>query len=257
MILNKLMEWFDSYAASFRNGDPQLEDAVQLKYDHTRRVGVEMEVLCDSIGLDGEMRVLARIAALLHDVARFEQFKKYRTFSDKKSEDHAAMGVGIIWEHHLLNDLPFNQQEIVLGAIRYHNFARIPSGLTEDQTFVCRLLRDADKLDIYTIALDYYINPDPARHDTVQISMPEGETVTPEVCASVLSGQTIPYEDINTVADFKMIQLGWVFDLNFKYSIRCVKERGYIQDLQKFLPDTADVAKAIAAVEQYLEEQTS
>ena len=129
----------------------------------------------------------------------------------------------------------------------------VPNHLSAEQTLLCRLLRDADKLDIYKIALDYYVNPDPQRRETVQVGIPDGGTVTPEICEYVLRREIVPYERIRTVADFKMIQIGWVFDLNFPHSFRCVKERGYIGDLKRQLPATPEILRAIEEVERYLD----
>jgi hypothetical protein len=254
-ILKDLTAWYDDYACSFKTGDLQLEDAVQLKYDHTKRVVNEMELLCESISLDNHRRILAAIAALFHDVARFEQFKRYRTFSDKRSFNHAEAALDVIDEHRLFAALDSYDAATIRCAIRHHNAVRIPDGLTEEHELFSRLLRDADKLDIYRIALDYYVNPDPLRHETVQIGIPDGAAVTPEVCMHVLRGEIVPYEKIQTVTDFKMIQLGWVFDLNFPHSFRCVKERGYVDDIKKLLPSTSLVEKTVAAVVQYLDDQ--
>jgi hypothetical protein len=249
-------EWYDAYTRSFINGDPSLEDAVLLKFEHTKRVCGEMEPLCDSIPLDKRRRTLAVIAALLHDIARFEQFRRYRTFSDKRSFDHAEAACAIIAGERLLSGLADDDASDVLCAIRHHNAVKVPIDLNTEATLLCRLLRDADKLDIYRIALDYYINPDPRRRETVQVGIPDGSTVTPEVCERVLRREIIPYEQIRTVADFKMIQLGWVFDLNFSHSFRCVKERGYIENLKRQLPLTRQVLEAFDEVELFLEERS-
>ena len=249
-------DWYDAYASSFNNGDPQLEDAVRLKYEHTKRVCREMELLCDSITLAFHHCKLALICALLHDVARFEQFRRYRTFSDARSINHAEAALAIIAEHHLFAGLDTPDAADILCAIRHHNAVEVPIDLTTEATLLCRLLRDADKLDIYKIALDYYINPDPQRRETVQVGIPDGSAVTPEVCEQVMRREIIPYERIRTVADFKMIQLGWVFDLNFPHSFRCVKERGYIDNLKGQLPSTPQVLEAFDTVERYLEEHS-
>lgn len=253
-LLASCSEWYERYYRSFINGDAQLEDAVQLKYDHTKRVCQEMEGLCDSIALDGHLRLCARITALLHDVARFEQFREFRTFSDSRSVDHAVMAIAVITGQKVLSGLPGEDEKRVLAAIRYHNSAVLPEEITGDSRLLCKLIRDADKLDIYRIALDYYVNPEPLRHDTVQVGIPDGEMVTPGVVESVIRREFVPYDNIRTVTDFKMIQAGWVFDLNFPYSFRCCLQRGYIADIKKQLPSTPLVRKAFSEIETYLRE---
>lgn len=249
--LEKLSVWYEDYIGTFLTGDARLEDAVRLKSEHTRRVCDEMAALCESIVLDDRRRILAAIAALLHDVARFEQFRRHRTFSDRTSVDHAALAIDIINQHYLLDDFGQDNARSVTEAIRHHNAATIPSGLSENGLLFCRLLRDADKLDIFRIALDYYVKPDLNRRDTIQVGFPDGTTITPEVKDRILRREVVPYEMINTMADFKMLQLGWVYDLNFTWSLKCVLQRGYIDALYSQLPAIPEVAEVVEAVKCY------
>jgi hypothetical protein len=256
MMWETLLKWFDGYSASFKTGDQKLEDAVSLKYSHTKRVIVEMEQLCESLQLDRQRSELANIAALLHDIARFEQFKKYRTFSDHRSINHAAAAVDIIASDRLLAPLDPSDARKVITAVRCHNEVMLPKDLSGDDRLLSQLLRDADKLDIYSIVLDHYINPQAQRNETVQIGIPGGNEVSPEVCADMLANKNISYEKIVTVADFKIIQLGWVFDLNFLHSFQCVKKRDYIGRIKQHLPLTPDVRRIVAHVETYLDMKT-
>jgi hypothetical protein len=219
-MLDALLSWYDGYTASFKTGDCDLEDAVSIKYSHTKRVIVEIQQICESISLDPHLSELAKIAALLHDVARFEQFRKYRTFSDGRSINHAAAAIDIISSNRLLAPLDPSDAQKVIAAIRCHNEMDLPQELTGDGRVLGQLLRDADKLDIYEIVVDYYSNPLARRMETVQIGIPGGENVSPEICADMLAHKNISYKKIESLADFKIIQLGWVFDLNFPYSYR-------------------------------------
>jgi len=254
-VLADFHTWFESYAQSFSGKDNALNDAVKLKYDHTLRVIDEIKLLCTAISADKTLTFRAIIAALFHDVARFEQFRTYRTFSDKKSENHAEMGVAIIDRFNLFDALDADGRLCITQAIRYHNAALVPDHLSSDRAFLCRMLRDADKLDIYRIALDYYVNPDPQRKETIQVGIPDGIAVTRDVCDHILTGTVVPYEKIRTVTDFKMIQLGWVFDLNFRHSLSCVKERGYIEAICGHLPQSDEVTMVVESVCRYLDDE--
>jgi hypothetical protein len=256
MMWETLLKWFDGYSASFKACDQELEDAVSLKYSHTKRVIVEIEQLCENLSLDRQRSELAKIAALFHDVARFEQFKKYRTFSDHRSINHAAAAVDIISSNRLLAPLDPSDARKVIAAIRCHNEVMLPKDLAGDDRLLGQLLRDADKLDIYSIVLDHYINPQTQRNETVQIGIPDGNDLSPEVCADMLANKNISYEKIVTVADFKIIQLGWVYDLNFLHSFQCVKKRDYIGRIKQHPPSTPDVRRIVAHVEAYLDMKT-
>ena len=55
--------------------------------------------------------------------------------------------------------------------------------------------------------------------------------------------------------DFKLLQMAWVFDMNFVPSLRIFKERGYLEALRDALPDTEAVRKAYAFVEKEMEKR--
>ena len=83
-----LKKRFSVYAASYKNGNKNFSEVILLKEEHTFRVCNEIKNLCISINLSAEETRLAETIALLHDLGRFEQYKKYGTFSDFNSENH-------------------------------------------------------------------------------------------------------------------------------------------------------------------------
>ena len=82
-LLQQLKTWFISYSESFLNLSESYRENIQLKIDHTYRVIDEIKELSKSLDLSKEDTNLAEVIALFHDVGRFEQYAKYRTFSDK------------------------------------------------------------------------------------------------------------------------------------------------------------------------------
>ncbi|NNM14477.1 MAG: HD domain-containing protein, partial [Gammaproteobacteria bacterium] len=90
----------------------------------------------------------AKTIGLLHDVARFEQYMRYRTFNDRLSFDHGAFGVDLLKCMEWFMNLEPPTQEIIERAIFNHNKAKISQRLEGNQLLQTRLIRDADKLDI-------------------------------------------------------------------------------------------------------------
>lgn len=256
-FLTRLKGWYQRYAESYCNGDAQLAQAVKLKRDHTCRVVDEMQDLCASLGFDRRCTLLASIAALFHDVARFEQFRRFRTFADNRSVNHAELGISILAEARLLDDLEPVDTERIICAIRHHNAVAVPAGLDDERLLFCRLLRDADKIDIYRVVVEHDAASDPARNEIVRLGIPEGASVTPEICARVLRRETVPYEMVSTLDDFRLIQLGWIFDLNFPHSFRRVRARGYVSSISKALPSTPEIRQVVEAVERHLDQMAS
>ena len=67
------------------------------------------------------------MAALLHDIGRFEQYRRYRTFADSRSENHASLGVKIIKQENLLQGCTAVAADTIIRTVGCHNRLDIPS----------------------------------------------------------------------------------------------------------------------------------
>ena len=97
--LDKLSDWFEHYAMSFADESGRLSKAAECKLVHTREVRNAAARIAKSpqgAKLSGSLALLAECGGLLHDVARFEQYKQFKTFQDAKSFDHGDAGARII-----------------------------------------------------------------------------------------------------------------------------------------------------------------
>ena len=97
---------------------------------------------------------LARIIALFHDIGRFEQFMRYRTFNDDISENHAEIAIRVLKQQHFLSAFDDKTVKIITATIANHNIPVLPEISDPDVLLFSRLLRDADKLDIWRLTLD-------------------------------------------------------------------------------------------------------
>ena len=85
--LLRLKNWFIEYVKTFKTGDFYYLQNISLKEEHTARVCLEIVDVGKSLDLNQSNLYLAEVMALFHDVGRFEQYAKYRTFFDLVSED--------------------------------------------------------------------------------------------------------------------------------------------------------------------------
>ena len=51
----------------------------------------------------------------------------------------------------------------------------------------------------------------------------------------------------------KLLQLGWVYDVNFAATLLRIKQLRYIESILTFLPDTADIRLAGKKVLEYID----
>ncbi len=86
---------FVEYAASYNVQD----DKIRLKIEHTYRVASHCEHIAKSLvqsaGLTRQDIDMAWFIGMFHDIGRFEQVRRYGTFYDAESIDHAALSADI------------------------------------------------------------------------------------------------------------------------------------------------------------------
>ncbi|MFO7852317.1 MAG: HD domain-containing protein [Bacteroidota bacterium] len=236
-----IKNWFSGYVDTFKKGDPEMQENIKLKEDHTRRVCREILKIGKKLGLkDDELR-LAEIIALLHDVGRFEQYARYRTFKDRKSENHAELGIRILEEKGILRHFDDTIQYLIIRSIRYHNRASLPTDENETCLFYSKLLRDADKLDIWKVVTDYYHRKDGKKNTALELELPDTPGISREVYNDLLNKRPVKTKNIHNLNDFKLLQAGWIFDINFKPSLDMAKKRHYLEKIRTVLPESKEI----------------
>ncbi len=246
---------FERFAESFITADEDVARNVRLKREHSLRVLDEITGLGESLELDDECRFLAQLAGLFHDIGRFEQYSRFRTFYDKVSVDHARLAIDTLNRETILDSLSESQKKTVLEAIGYHNRAFVPHINEARTALITRMLRDADKLDIFRVMIAHYESSHEKPNKAVEFNLPESDDISPQIVDDLHQRRLIQYDHIRNRNDFKLVQLGWVYDLNFAHSFRCVRDRGYLLSLRRHLPDTAIIDEVFRAARRYVEQR--
>ena len=239
----ELEKFFDSYTGEFNLENKKDQKNIQLKIDHSKRVVTNMKEIIAEMSLSAEEKNLSKIIALFHDIGRFKQYQEYKTFSDYKSVDHSQLGIKVIKENKLIADLSASQQNIIYKAIKQHNKADlIPENFENDsELFFAKLIRDADKLDIFNIFVERYKKG--SQKDYV-IKLSTDPEISSEIYHRVLKGESINYDKLETINDLKVMQLGWIYDINFKETLAIIKNREYVEIIYNSM-DQSQIAEAI------------
>ena len=126
---------------------------IELKIRHTYGVVNASEYIAKELSLDDENIELAKLIALLHDIGRFEQIKKFDCFIDNKNIDHAILGNEILFKNNLIRTFIKDTQydNIISKAILNHNKLSIEDGLTDKELLHAKIIRDADKTDNFRV----------------------------------------------------------------------------------------------------------
>jgi HD domain len=246
--LNRLYIWFDNYVEPFLDTDPEGVGNIDLKIVHTRKVYDVMALLCAGEELSPEETRIALSTALLHDVGRFPQFKRWRTFRDSESDNHARLAIDVIRAEKLLAGIDPAEQLLIEEAVRFHNLLELPKKYRSPSDLFIRLIRDADKLDIWRVFVELLSQPPRDRASAATLGFADDPERVSESCLNNLaSGSIIRLDSVTTINDFKLLQISWVYDLNFATSRKLLLERGHIQALASTLPERSDIRSAVSA----------
>jgi putative nucleotidyltransferase with HDIG domain len=251
-IVSDMKNWFASYVNTFKFDNNELQQNIEIKREHTERVTGEITNIGKQIGLNENELNLAEIIALFHDIGRFEQYKRYNTFSDNKSEDHAELGIKILVNYNVLGMLDKEIQKLILCSIKYHNLPSLPREETERCLFYTRLLRDADKLDIWRVVTDYYNRKNSQRNVALELELPDTPGISEEVYKALMNRQIVDMKYVKNINDIRLLQAGWIYDINFKPTFECIRNRRYIEMIRDVLPKLKEIDQIFNVVNVHL-----
>src|SRR5574341_2330987 len=253
--LTAFKNWFAGYCDSFSTQRPEDQRNFATKQDHTHEVCLNAVRIAEDLLLDQQHALLAEAIALFHDVGRFPQYRQYKTFDDAISVNHAALGAKVLLENSVLRGLHKRDQDIIVRAVTLHNVFSLPGDLDDETLLFARLIRDADKLDILRVVIDYFERDAGSRAEAVALGLPDSPGYSEEVLACLLRGEMARKDALRMQNDFKLLQLAWLYDLNFPSSFRMVLERNYINTIAGLLPRDDKIARAIDIVREYVEKR--
>lgn len=250
-ICNKVLD----YILSFKSDNLSIQENFNLKRDHTNRVVGYSEVIARSLELDKDDEMTVQLIALLHDIGRFEQMAQYGTFNDHESCDHAQLAVEIINEKKWITHLPDYIQDYIISAITNHNKLTIQKNVNDKVVLFSKIIRDADKIDIFDLTLKEYSRPAKSRNTKLTLGLEEKPHITKSVIKSVLNGKTVEKKELKTVNDFKLMQMSWIYDVNLKKSYSLINQKQFLKQLFDCLPKTDHVFEAYRKAKIYIENQ--
>jgi putative nucleotidyltransferase with HDIG domain len=251
--LTALKNWFDDYCDSYTTASTEDQRNITVKRDHTHEVCLNAAQIAKDLRLDPHQTLLAEAIALFHDVGRFPQYQQFKTFDDSISVNHAALGAKVLLENNVLRDLHQHDQDIIIRAVTLHNVFFLPPGLDQETLLFSRLIRDADKLDILRVVIEYFQQEPGNRADAVALGLPDHPGYSEEVLSCVYQKKMALKSMLTTQNDFKLLQLTWLYDLNFDGSLRMVATRNYIPAIAAMLPRNDDISRAVSDVTGYMD----
>lgn len=266
----------NAFAEYVRNYDPS-DEKIKLKIEHTYRVAGLCQRIAESLGLSEPDVDIAWLLGMLHDIGRFEQIRRFGTFNDAQSVDHAEFGADLLFKEGLIrkfaegyyeecelarsgneeaeqiikNNEHHNKDTGLLElAIRQHNKYRVKEDLTERQRMFCDILRDADKVDIFKVNADI---PMEIIYDVTTEELKSG-VISKEVLESFYKRETVLKSVRKSAVDHIVGHISLLFELVYKESYRQAKEQGYVYKLLDFKSDVPEVNAEFDDMRKYVDE---
>lgn len=266
----------NTFAEYVRNYYPS-DEKIKLKIDHTYRVAGMCQRIAESLGLSEPDVDIAWLLGMLHDIGRFEQIRRFGTFNDAQSVDHAEFGADLLFKEGLIRKFAegyYEEYELARSgneeaeqiiknnehhnkdtgllemAIRQHNKYRVKEDLTERQRMFCDILRDADKVDIFKVNADI---PMEIIYDVTTEELKNG-VITKEVLESFYKKETVLKSVRRSAVDHIVGHISLLFELVYKESYRQAKEQGYVYKLLDFKSDVPEVNAEFDDMRKYVDE---
>ena len=243
MDRKKIICTFEKYVSNYNLNDPN----IYLKYKHTGKVAENCERIAKSLNLPMKDIDLAWEIGMLHDIGRFEQLRRFDTFIDTESIDHAEFGADLLFKDGLIEKFDDEKEnyELLEKAVRLHSLYRLPDNLSERELLFCQMIRDPAKIDIYRA--NYETGLHVIYHATKEELL--NSEITPEVYQVFCEEQAIPRNIRKTIADNLVGHIALTFELVYPESKSMAIEQGYLKKLleTEFVnPETIELMKQIS-----------
>ena len=253
-ILKVMHKWMADYMKSFYTADEEVQRGILTKEKHTGYVTANCIELAKNLNLSEHDTELAEMIGLFHDVGRFRQYSIYKTFNDADSEDHADLAIKVIAELDFFKKIPAVDYEIVKVAIWQHNKKTIAPCDDERKILFAKVIRDADKLDIYRVLEPYLAQENVDKMPNfIKNKGKLVADVSPDFVENFVTGKQADYNKIRTNGDRKIVRLMWIYDINFVWTMKKIIERGYIDKIVENLPHDEKISEGVKKLREYVE----
>ena len=217
------------------------KEGLKRKQLHSLRVMEECKRLSEELGLDEEKKEIAQLIGLLHDIGRFEQYSRNKSYLNEMLLDHANLGTQILLKDNYIKKYIDDEHyiAIILKAIKNHNKYKIEDDLNEEELLFAKIIRDADKLDILYEGVNIYWN---TQREKTSIENSNINIKLEQQFRAERPVKKIGNERNDTV-DGVVIVLSYIFDINFKETLKIIYDENFVDDILKRFDFKDEVTK--------------
>lgn len=252
MNLKEAEKEFEIFAKKYDLDYPKMK----RKYEHSIRVMKNAEKIAESLNLNKDEIELSKLIGLLHDIGHFETIKRNDILKENTKIDHGDLGVEILQNNSYIRKFIYEEKydSIILKAIKNHNKFKIEESLNEKELLFARIIRDADKLDIFFEGAEMFWNK------SEEVNEISDSKISDQIFNDFRDNRSIDRKDIKTKLDGIINFIGLLYDINFKYDFEVIKKEDYINKiLDKFnikdVTTSSQINEVRKIANKYIEKQ--
>ncbi|MBU4010669.1 MAG: HD family phosphohydrolase, partial [Proteobacteria bacterium] len=87
----------------------------------------------------------------------------------------------------------------------------------------------------------------------IALDLPDLPVCSKNIIDSILKQTIVNMKDLQTLNDFKLLQISWVFDINFVPSFKIIKNNNYITMIAKTLPVKKEISEVVKLACDYVD----
>lgn len=280
----------NAFAEYVRNYDPS-DEKIKLKIDHTYRVAGLCQSIAKSLNLSEADVDIAWLLGMLHDIGRFEQIRRFGTFSDADSVDHAEFGADLLFKEGLIRKFAegyYEKCELVGAGNEeagqaYSRQKDCDEGKLNSEQVKCNEGKLAGLLELAIRQHNKYrvkeglterqlmfcnILRDADKVDIFKVNAEvpmeiiydvtteelKNGIITKEVLESFYRKETVLKSLRKSAVDHIVGHISLLFELVYPESYRQAKEQGYVYKLLDFKSDVPEVDVEFGRMREYLDE---
>ncbi|MEI8115725.1 MAG: HD domain-containing protein [Bacteroidia bacterium] len=242
---------FEEFFQSLITDSPENKRKFEEIRAHSLRVVSNSLLLAKFVLPVEEDKRIAEITALFHDIGRASMIAKNAEVSVIQ-RDHAILSGEIIQKMDFFQTIPAELQLVIIKSIINHSKPKLSKLDNEQQSLFARLLRDADKLDIFDSSYRFFKEKSGIQ-PALTIDLLNNSEVSDKIIKSIIACKIAAIEDMKSINDYKLMLISMAFDLNFKYTFRIMSEKQYIQKIYETLPKRDQIIDAYRGIKLFVE----
>ena len=87
----------------------------------------------------------------------------------------------------------------------------------------------------------YYHRKKSRRNVALELELPDTPGISEEVYKALMNKQMVDMKHVKNINDIKLLQAGWIYDINFKPTFEYINNQQYIEMIREVLPKSEKI----------------